>query len=318
MLFLQVILLIFGFIILIKGADLLVKGASSIAKKFGISNIVIGLTIVAFGTSAPELLVNLIASFRGNSEIVIGNVLGSTIANILLILGISAIVFPLAIKKGTILIQLPLSLLSILVLGLVANDVFIDGGVSNFITRIDGIIMLLFFLIFIYYTFSISKVKGDSEKIEKYSKWRSIIYIIIGIIGLALGGEFVVRSATKIATFFGVSESLIALTIISIGTSLPELATSVVAALKKNSDIAVGNVIGSNIFNLFWVLGLSAVIRPVHFMPFLNVDIIFGIFITILLFIYMFIGKRDVIQKWQGASLTSLYIAYIVYLVMRG
>jgi cation:H+ antiporter len=318
MLVLQFLILIVGFVILIKGADWLVKGGSSIARRFGISGIVIGLTIVAFGTSAPELLVNVLASIRGNSGIVVGNVLGSNIANILLILGISAIIYPLAIKRGTVFIQVPLALLSVVAMGVVANDVLIDGGPANLITRIDGILLLLFFAIFIYYSFSIARVKGESEKVEKYSLNKSILFLFIGMAGLALGGELVVRSAVNIATFFGVSESLIALTIVSIGTSLPELATSVIAALNKKPDIAVGNVIGSNIFNTFWVLGFSAIIRPVTFAPFLNMDVLFLTFITILLFMYMFLGKRNVIQKWQGASLTSLYVAYIVYLVMRG
>ncbi|MCD4705164.1 calcium/sodium antiporter [bacterium] len=315
---LQFGILIISFVLLIKGADLLVKGGSSIAKKFGISSIVIGLTIVAFGTSAPELLVNVMASINGSSEIVVGNVLGSNIANTLLILGISAIILPLAIRRGTVLIQIPLSLLAVFVLGTVANDILIDGGVVNFITRIDGIIMLLFFAVFIYYTFSISKAKGESEKVLKYSLSKSILFILAGMVGLGLGGHFVVSSAVNIAKLFNVSESLIALTIVSIGTSLPELATSVIAAIRKHPDIAVGNVIGSNIFNIFWVLGFSAVIRPVVFMPILNFDVLFVIAITILLFVYMFVGKKDVIQKWQGASLATLYVAYIVFLVMRG
>jgi cation:H+ antiporter len=318
MLILQFLLLVLGFVVLIKGADWLVKGGSSIATKFGISSIVIGLTIVAFGTSAPELLVNVLASIKGNSGIVFGNVLGSNIANILLILGVSSIIYPLAVNKGTVYIQIPLALLSVIVLGVVANDVLIDGGIMNFVTRIDGIILLLFFAVFIYYSFSIARVKGQSEKVEKYSLGKSILFLILGMIGLGIGGELVVRNAVNIALFFNVSESLIALTIVSIGTSLPELATSVIAALNKKPDIAIGNVIGSNIFNTFWVLGFSSIIRPVEFVSFLNIDILFLFFITILLFVYMFVGKRDIIQKWQGASLTFLYVVYIVYLVMRG
>jgi len=318
MLILNFLLLFLGFVVLIKGADWLVKGGSSVARRFGISSIVIGLTIVAFGTSAPELLVNILASIKGNSGIVVGNILGSNIANILLILGVSSIIYPLAIKRGTVYIQIPFALLSIIAMGLVANDVLIDGGLENFITRIDGILLLLFFAIFIYYSFSIARVKGQSEKIEEYSLAKSIMFLVFGMIGLGIGGELVVRNAVSVATFFKVSESLIALTIVSIGTSLPELATSVIAALHKKPDIAVGNVIGSNIFNTFWVLGFSAIIRPVSFIPMLNFDILFLVFITILLFVYMFVGKRNVIQKWQGASLTFLYFVYIIYLVMRG
>jgi cation:H+ antiporter len=313
---LSYILFILGFFILIKGADLLVDGSASIAKKLKISNIVIGLTIVAFGTSMPELIVNIFASAQGSEDLALGNVLGSNIANILLILGISAIICPIITKRNTVLKEIPLSILSVIILGVLANDQLIDGRNFSAITRIDGIVLLSFFIIFIYYTFGIAKA-GDSllpeEKIDTFSYKKSIIFIIIGLVGLASGGKFIVDGAIKIAESFNISESLIGLTIIAIGTSLPELAASAVAAYKKRTDIAIGNVIGSNIFNIFWILGLSAVINPLPFNIAANKDIIMALAASVMLFATMFIGKKKIIELWQGILMIFLYIAYISY-----
>lgn len=312
------VFLIIGFIILIKGADLLVDGSASIAKKLNISNIVIGLTIVAFGTSAPEFIVNIFASINGNSEIAIGNILGSNIANILLILGISAVIFPLTAKKNTVLKEIPLSLLAILVLGVIANDRLIDGGVFSGITRIDGIVLISFFIIFLYYIFGIvkndEKIDGDEIKVFSYAK--SVTFILLGLTGLIFGGKWIVDGAVKIAELFNISQSLIGLTIVAIGTSLPELATSAVAAYKKQSDIAIGNVVGSNIFNIFWILGVSAIIRPLPFNVTSNVDIAMTIFASALLFAVMFIGKKHVIERWQGIFMIGTYVSYVVFLVL--
>ena len=257
------IFLIAGFAFLVKGADFLVDGASSIAKKFGISALVIGLTIVAFGTSAPELIVNIFASIQGNTDIAIGNILGSNIANILLILGISAMIYPLAVGKGTVWKEIPLGLLAIIVVAIMANDRLIDGGGFSGLTRIDGFILISFFIIFLYYTFGISKAQGtgepeESNRIHEYSFFRSGIMVVAGLAGLTLGGKWIVDSAVVIAEQIGLSQAVIGLTIVAIGTSLPELATSAIAAFKKNTDIAVGNIVGSNIFNVFWILGISA------------------------------------------------------------
>jgi cation:H+ antiporter len=313
---LSYILFILGFFILIKGADLLVDGSASIAKKLKISNIVIGLTIVAFGTSMPELIVNIFARAQGSEDLALGNVLGSNIANILLILGISAIICPIITKRNTVLKEIPLSILSVIILGVLANDQLIDGRNFSAITRIDGIVLLSFFIIFIYYTFGIAKA-GDSllpeEKIDTFSYKKSIIFIIIGLVGLASGGKFIVDGAIKIAESFNISESLIGLTIIAIGTSLPELAASAVAAYKKRTDIAIGNVIGSNIFNIFWILGLSAVINPLPFNIAANKDIIMALAASVMLFATMFIGKKKIIELWQGILMIFLYIAYISY-----
>src|SRR3989338_3489331 len=222
------ILMVVGFGLLIKGADFLVDGASAIAKKFGVSALVIGLTIVAFGTSAPELIVNIFASVQGNTDIAIGNILGSNIANILLILGISSMIFPLTVKKGTVWKEIPLGLLAIVVVAIMANDRIIDGGGFSGLTRIDGLILISFFIIFLYYTFGISKVEGEEEtdNIRNYSVLRSITVVIIGLVGLTLGGKWIVDSAVTIAEGLNISQAVIGLTVVAIGTSLPELATS--------------------------------------------------------------------------------------------
>ncbi len=312
------ILFIVGFYFLIKGADWLVGGASSIAKKFHVSNLVIGLTIVAFGTSAPELIVNLFASFQGSSDLAIGNIVGSNISNVLLILGISSIIFPLAVKHGTVFKEIPLNMLAVIVLWMLVNDTLIDKAGVSALTRIDGGILLLFFIIFLYYTFGISKTEGEGEDVKKYNNWVAVGMIIAGAAGLALGGHWIVNGAIVIANKFGMSESLIGLTIVAIGTSLPELATSAVAAWRHNADIAIGNIIGSNIFNIFWILGLSSMIKPIYFSSTLNIDIYIMAAITIILFMFMFVGRRNILQRSQGVVLVLIYISYITYLVIRG
>ena len=311
-------LFIIGFFLLIKGADFLIDGSASIAKRLKISSIVIGLTIVAFGTSAPEFIVNIFASIQGNTEIAIGNILGSNIANILLILGISAIIYPITAKKNTVLKEIPLSLLAAVVLGLMANDMIIDGADFSNITRIDGFILLSFLIIFLYYTFGITKSDTDivEEKIKVFSYSKAVIFIILGIAGLMIGGKWIVDGAVQIAEFFNISQSLIGLTIIAIGTSLPELATSAIAAYKKQSDIAIGNVVGSNILNIFWILGASAIIRPLPFNINSNGDIAMTIIASIVLFFAMFIGKKRVIERWQGIFMVSTYVGYVVFLVL--
>jgi len=311
------VLFIIGFVILIKGADLLVDGAASVAKKFNISSIVIGLTIVAFGTSAPEFVVNIFASVKGNSEIAIGNILGSNIVNIFFILGIAAVIHPIVAKENTAWKEIPLSLLAAIILGVLANDALIDGGSFSGLTRIDGIVLLAFFIIFMHYTFGISEVTGDEENIniKILSNGKAAMFILAGLAGLVLGGKWIVDGAVKIAELFDVSQSLIGLTVVAIGTSLPELATSAIAAYKKQSDIAIGNVIGSNIFNTFWILGVSAVIRPLPFSRDSDPDILMNIFASTLLFIILFIGKRHIIERWQGFLMIAIYIGYIVFLV---
>jgi cation:H+ antiporter len=311
------ILFVVGFVLLISGANLLVEGSASIAKKLNISSIVIGLTIVAFGTSAPELIVNIFASVQGNTEIAIGNILGSNIVNILLILGISAIIYPLATKENTVWKEIPLSLLAAILLGVMVNDTLIDGGTFSGLTRIDGIVFIAFFIIFLYYTFGISKVSGENTDLEikEMSYMKSSLYIVGGLLGLVFGGKWIVDGAIKIAEGFNVSQSLIGLTVVAIGTSLPELATSAVAAYKKQSDIAIGNVVGSNIFNIFWILGLSAVINPLPFSKDSIIDIIMTIVASLILFLIMFIGKKHTVERWQGVIMILIYIGYVAYLI---
>ncbi|MDP2656202.1 MAG: calcium/sodium antiporter [bacterium] len=312
------ILFIIGFYILIKGADLLVDGSSSVAKKLKISTIVIGLTVVSFGTSAPEFIVNIFASAQGNTQLAIGNILGSNIANILLILGVAAIIYPLATKKNTVWKEIPLGLLAAVLLGVLVNDNLIDSGSFSGLSRIDGVVLLSLLLIFLYYTFGISKITGEKDEIEikKMGYFKSTLFIIAGMIGLVVGGKWIVDGAVKIAENFHISQSLIGLTIVAIGTSLPELATSAVAAFKKQTDIAIGNVVGSNIFNIFWILGFSALVRPLPFDDSSNGDILMTIGASALLFIIMFLGKRHVVERWQGIMMVGLYVAYIVFLVM--
>ena len=312
------LLLIFGFFPLIFGANLLVDGASSLAKKFNIPNIVIGLTIVAFGTSAPEMVVNVFASINKNSSIVLGNIVGSNIFNVLGILGISAIVFPLTVKTNTTWKEIPLSLLSAVLLLVAANDLFLEGRNYSEISRIDGILFLAFFIIFLAYNAELIKSGRSDEEItiKDLTKLISTFFIITGIILLVVGGRLVVLSSIKIARSIGISERIIALTIISIGTSLPELATSVVAALKRNVDIAVGNVVGSNIFNIFLILGLSAVINPIELQQKANFEILINILAGLLLFIFVFTGKGRKIDRWEGAILLLVLVFYFVRLII--
>jgi cation:H+ antiporter len=316
----NLLILIVGFALLIKCADILVDGAASFAKKMGISTIVIGLTIVAFGTSAPELIVNLFASAQGNVEIAIGNIIGSNIANILLILGISALINNLPSPKATTWKEIPFAFLAVIVVFLMANDQIVDGQNFSIISRSEGLIMIGFFIIFLYYTFNLAKTSAteDDVKIKEYKKWQSIAMVVGGLIGLTIGGKLVVDSAVSLATAWGVSQSLIGLTIVAIGTSLPELVTSAVAAYKKQSNIAIGNIVGSNIFNIFWILGLSAVIRPLPFSASMNFDILVCLVTTLLLFAFMLIGKRYVVQRWQGGLLLVAYVTYLAFLIVRG
>lgn len=311
------ILFAIGFILLIKGADYMVDGAASIARRFGISSIVIGLTIIAFGTSAPELVVNVLAAIQGSNELALGNILGSNLSNILLILGTCGFLYGLKVKEGTTWTEIPLSLLAIIAVFIMASDIFIDNAAVSVISRGDGLVMLLFFAIFLYYTFGISKVEGDEENIPMYPVWKASLMVIGGIAALTLGGHWIVQGAIAIATIFGISEAIIGLTIVAIGTSLPELATSVVAARKGHSDIAVGNVVGSNIFNVLWVLPISAIISPLHVDPALTSDFFMVVIATFLVFVFMFIGKKHILQKWQGGLFVVLYIIYLVSLVFR-
>lgn len=314
----SLLLLFTGFVPLIIGANLLVNNASSLAKRLNIPEMVIGLTILGFGTSSPELVVNLFASFEKNSDLVLGNIIGSNIFNILAILGISAIVYPLTIKKNTTWIEIPLCLLSAVVVILMANDKIIDKMNYSVISRIDGYILLLFFTIFLAYNITLLKSEHYNDEVLVKDKpvYKSVLLIFFGLILLITGGRIIVVSATKVASALGLSQRVIALTVVSIGTSLPELATSFIAARKKNVDLAIGNIVGSNIFNLFFILGISSIVHPVSVKPFSNIDMIMNIFASLLLFIFIFTGKGRRIGRIEGALFLLIYIIYLGFLII--
>jgi len=308
-------ILLSGIVILILGADKLVDGASSLAAKLGIPNIVIGLTIVAFGTSAPELVVNVFAAVEGNTGIVLGNILGSNIFNVLGILGICSIIYPLSVKNSTTWIEIPLSLLAALALYIMANDVLFDQAGSDLLTRTDGLILLLFFAIFLVYNIMLSLNSTDVVGIEhkNYTYLKATAYIILGLAGLVVGGRMIVTSAVTIAQLMGLSDRIIGLTVVSIGTSLPELATSLAAVKRKNLDIAIGNVVGSNIFNIFFILGISTVITTVPVQAASFVDIVLNILAGLLLFVFIFIGKGRNLERWEGMFFLAMYVVYLVF-----
>ncbi|MDD3190500.1 MAG: calcium/sodium antiporter [Candidatus Pacebacteria bacterium] len=317
---LNLLLLVIGLGILIVGAEILVKGASSIAKNLGVSPLVIGLTVVAFGTSAPEMVVNIMAALNGTADIALGNIIGSNIANILLVLGLSAMIYPIKVHNSTVHKEIPFSLLAIIVLFIFGNDILFEGVDINIVSRGEGFVLISFFAIFLYYTFGISKEKSKEgqEDLATYKKSTSILLIIGGLLLLIGGGELLVREAVIIATQMGVSETLIGLTIVAIGTSFPELATAVVAALHHNDDIAVGGIVGSNIFNIFWILGLTSIISPLPFNARIDIDLWVAVLATVILFLTFFVGKKHELERRQGFLLFLLYLAYLYYLVQRG
>ena len=309
-----------GLALILLGANGLTDGAAAVAKRFQISDLVIGLTIVALGTSAPELVISVMAALGGSAEMAIGNVVGSNIFNVLMIIGMTAMVKPIQVGQGTLSKEIPLVVLASFALAFMANDIWLDGGVSNIISRIDGLILLAFFLIFLRYTFAIAHSGGDEgegEKIKEMPIWKSALFILGGLAGLIYGGQLFVDGASGIASSLGVSESIIGLTIVAGGTSLPELATSVTAALKKNSGIAIGNVIGSNLFNIFFVLGCSASISPLPMGGITNFDMAVLIGSAILFWIVGWFFKKRTITRVEGALMVVCYVAYTAYLIAQ-
>ena len=314
----SILLLLLGFAILIKGADLLVGGASSIAKKNGISNIAIGLTVVAFGTSLPEMIVSLFSAFNGKPDAAFGNVVGSNIFNVLLILGIAGVIYPLVVQKNTVKYEVPISILAIGLMFFLVNDQMIFDSGNNGLSRIDSGVLLIFFGLFLFYIYRTMSNEPDfSEEgsVKVYGTWVAIGMLILGIGGLVLGGNLVIDNAIKIAKEFNLSDKLIGLTVLATGTSLPELATSAVAAFKKNTDIAIGNVIGSNIFNVFFILGVTGVVTPIPYNPNLNIDVMVVVGSTLLLMIFMFTLNTRKLDRWEAAIMLVLYVAYMMYLI---
>ena len=312
------ILLIAGFYLLIKGADILVKGSSSLAKRFNVREIVIGLSLVAFGTSLPEAFVNIISSISNQNEIVFGNVIGSNIFNIAVILGISALISPIKVNKNTLFKEIPFSLFAAFILFLLVNDSLLLGFDRNGLSALDGLILITFFIVFLAYVFKISKDKARHKfKVQLHSTPKTLVYIIMGFFALFIGAKLVVNNSTELARFLGVSEKLIALTIIAGGTSLPELAVSAVAVYKKEYALAVGNIIGSNIFNIFFVLGIGSLIRPAAYDPIFNIDMLVLTFFTLFLFFAILLHKDRKIHKIQSLFFLLGYAAYIAYLFYR-
>lgn len=322
----NLLLVTVGFVLLIKGADLLVNGASSLAKRFNVSDIAIGLTIVAMGTSAPELVVNIISgtviSPNGTHDVVFGNIIGSNIFNIFLILGVSSVIYPLTVQRNALWKEIPYSLVATVIFFLLVNDKMIGLGDKNQLGIFDGVLLLIMFSMFLLYIFmNLQRNPDDSELIEDIvvmPVWKTVIFVVFGIAGLTIGGRMIVDNAVSIAKAFHVSEKLIGLTILAAGTSLPELATSAVAAFQKKSDLAVGNIVGSNIFNLLLVIGVTAIIHnPIIYNPVLNTDLIIVMVGTFMLFIFMFTFKQYKLDRSEGLIYLMGFVAYMFYLFTR-
>jgi cation:H+ antiporter len=312
-----IILFLVGFVFLVKGANFLVDGSSSVAKRFRVPEIVIGLTIVAFGTSLPELVVNIIASLQGNADIALGNIIGSNIANTLLILGASAVVYKVTVTRATTWKEIPFTILATIVLFILSMDALVSKQGDSVLTRGDGILLLLFFCIFLYYIFEIIRNNKEPASAPQHSTLRSTCYILLGLLGLILGGKWVVDGAVQLAGALGVSERIIGLTIVSVGTSLPELVTSIVAAAKRQHAIAVGNIVGSNLFNIFFILGISAVITPIAVSSIYLFDLLVLVGSALLLFGMLFAQKNHELRRGHGILLLLCYVGYVVYLVVR-
>ena len=319
--FTNIILVLIGFILLVKGADFLVDGASNLAKKFNIPQIVIGLTIVAIGTSMPELVVSLNSATNGYSDLSLGNVIGSNLVNLLLILGVCAIIKPLPFTKGSIKFEIPFSIaITALLFFFCING---SNDTQNIITRPEGIFLIILCILFILYNFRVSKqskeLYEDNLPAEinenEFSILKSLGFILIGILGLKLGGDFVVNGSIAIATILGISEKLIGLTIVALGTSLPELFTSIVATRKGETDIAIGNILGSQIFNILLILGISSIICPIHYSVSYNKDLILLIISSGLLALYPFIGMKNHMTRGNGILFVSIYAIYLITLI---
>lgn len=300
-----------GFAILIGGAQLLVNGGSSVGVKLHISQMAMGLTVVALGTSLPELIVNIFAGISGNTDLAIGNILGSNITNTLLVVGAAAIVVPIPFQKKTLQRDIPFSLFAPVILFVLANDYFF--GRQNLISRFDGFILLIFLGVFLYYTFfKPSAGSGKEEEFRQYTWGTSLFYIVAGGLGLYFGGKWIVDGAVKIAGAMGISETAMGLTLVAGATSLPELATSLIAARKNNADMALGNAVGSNILNIFLVLGVTALIKPIPYSKNLNIELGLVVVTGLLLLLFGRMGKRkNTLNRLEGVLLVIIYVAFI-------
>jgi cation:H+ antiporter len=317
----QFLLVSVGVLLVTYGAKYLVAGASALAARLGVSDLVVGLTVVAFGTSAPELVVSITAAGSGQADVALGNVIGSNMLNICLILGLSALIAPLRVQDNTAWKEIPFSLLGIVVVFLMAHDAWLDGAPSSAISRIDGLVLLGFFLVYLYYTFELARNTSQPDADTSGNKslrihW-AVLMVVGGVLGLTFGGQFIVDASIAIARVLGVSEAVIGLTLVAIGTSIPELATSIVAARAGNADIAVGNVVGSNIFNVFLILGASATIAP---LPPGNITMMdFGVCMlaTVLLFVFSLSNRPPLISRGKGAIFILVYVVFLVNLLLK-
>jgi cation:H+ antiporter len=310
-----------GFVLLVLGAAWLVDGSLKLARQLGVSELAIGLTVVSVGTSLPELVVNVLASARGSADLAIGNVLGSNIANILLILGVASTVRELPIRDQTILSEVPISLAATLLVGFLANAALFSEVPVLSISRLDGVILLAFFGLFLCYVYRTAQhgvFEDHPEPAIRATPGATYLRILAGAVALMVGGEWVVGGALALSASLGVSESLVGLTLVAVGTSAPELAASATAAYRGNVDVAVGNVIGSNIFNFLWVLGVSALIRPLPFELVSNTDIVMVIVSSALLLLAMAVGRPNTVDRWEGWVFLGVYAVYLVFLGVRG
>lgn len=318
----NLIVIVFGLFLLVKGADILVDGASKLAKKFHVPELIIGLTIVSMGTSMPEMFVSTTSNISGLDDMSVGNIIGSNLCNLLLILGLSAIIRPINIKKQTRLVEIPLNFLITIIFFIMLNQ-------QGEITKLDGAILLTIFVLFIIYTIIIGirnerrekkniKLNYISKCEEKQNNLlKDIFLIIIGIVALKFGGDFVVKSSAYIARTMHISEKIISLTLVAIGTSLPELITSIVASIKKNSDIAIGNIVGSNIFNILFIIGVSSIINPVKYNYSFNLEMIILICATLMLMLFPYVQEKNIMNRKKGIIYLLMYILYMLYLIIN-
>lgn len=314
---LWIVLLITGFVCIIKGANWLIDGSSSLARKYQLSELTIGLTIVAFGTSAPELVVSLFAAAGGHGQVLLGNIIGSNIFNLLLILGISGLISPIPIQDKTIRNEIPYSVFAGLLLLVLGNDSWFSGK-ENILRWYDGMILLLFFLLFLFYSYRNRKEDLVPEAPPVvYGSAKTFLLILAGLIFLVAGGRLVVDNAVKMAHAFGISEKIIGLTLVAGGTSLPELAASAVAAWKKRSGLAIGNVIGSNIFNILFILGSSVTLAPVPYPSSFNTDVLLYLAVTLVLLVNMYTGVKKQFDRWEAAVFLFFYCGYLIFLFFR-
>lgn len=316
----SLLFLIVGIVLILFGADKLTDGATGLARRFNVTELVIGLTVVAFGTSLPEFVTSFMSTLKGSSDISIGNIVGSNIFNVLMIVGCAAWLSPITISKSSLLKDIPFAILASLVLAVVATDSLLDGGAPNVLSRTDGLVLLGYFAVFMFYTYFISRNKEAGEGMQETAKpqnampyWKIFLYIVIGLAGLVIGGNLFVDGASEIALAMGVSETIVGLTLVAAGTSLPELATSMVAAKKGSSAIAIGNVIGSNIFNIFFVMGICATVKPMAVGNISYLDL--GLMLASMLLLWGFSYTKRTVERWEGMLMVLIYVVYVGYLI---